>query len=206
MTTKVSALNIDLNVKGALKDVATDLSGLNQVPAAVVTDITAIYADILAVRARQKTQVFNSAGLVNSSSKLTGNIANTIYGIANGALFKKTTADCSALAGTVTNAKFDVYVFQIDSAGTVTTTFGTEGATLGAVVFPAVVANKPILGFLIVNPTGIGNFIGGTTLLDDATVVPNAVYVNVTSDFDPKTVLSTQTSTPPSSYVPVVTA
>lgn len=205
MATKVSALNIDLDVKKAIKDVATDLAGLNQVPAAVVTDITAIYADVVAVRARQKTQVFNSAGLVIAAGKKTANIANTIYGVANDALFKKTTADCSALAGTVVNGTFNVYVFQIDSAGTVTTTFGTAGASLGAVVFPAVVANKPILGFVIVNPTGTGNFVGGTTDLDDATVAPNAAYINVIGSFDPKTALSTQTSTPPSSYVPVVT-
>lgn len=205
MATKVVLLNENPSLKAALVDVATDLAGLNQVPAAVVTDITAMYADTVAVRARQKTLIFNSAGLVIAAGKKTANIANTTYGIANGVLFKKTTADCSALAGTVANAAYNVYVFSIDSAGTVTTAFGTAGASLGAVVFPAVVANKPIIGFVIVNPTGTGNFVGGTTDLDDATVVPNAVYISVTGAFDPKTALSTQTSVAPSSYVPVVT-
>lgn len=206
MSTKIAHLNLDIVAKQVLTDVAADLAGLNQVPAAVVTDITNIYADILAVRERQKTQVLKAAGLVIASGKKTANIANTIYGVANGALFKKTTADCSALSGTVTNTKFNVFVFSIDSAGTVTTAMGTEGATLGAVVFPAVVNHKAVLGFVVVNPTGTGNFVGGTTDLDDATVVPNAAFVDVVGAFDPKTALSTQTSTPPSSYVPTVTA
>jgi len=206
MATKIAQLNIDLDTKRALVDVAGDLAGLNQVPAAVVTDITAMYADMVKVRDRQKTQIFNSAGLVIAAGKKTANIANTIYGVANGVLFKKTTADCSALVGTVTNTNFNIFVFSIDSSGVVTTATGTQGSTLGAVVWPTIVASKAILGFVIVNPTGTGNFVGGTTDLDDATVAPNAVYVNVTGSFDAKTALSTQTSTPPSSYVPVTTA
>jgi hypothetical protein len=42
-----------------------------------------------------------------------------------------------------------------------------------------------MIGFVIINPTGTGPFVGGTTALDDATVVPNAVFVNVTGAFDP---------------------
>lgn len=206
MATKISSMNADPAVKQSLVDVATDLAGLNQVPSAVVTDITSIYADVLAVRERLKTQVFNSAGLTIASGKKTANVANTIYGAANAALFKKTTADCSALVGTVTNTKFNVFVFSIDSAGTITTATGTEAATLATVVFPAVVNHKAILGFVIVNPTGTGNFVGGTTDLDDATVVPNAAFISVVGAFDPRTALSTQTSTAPSSYVPITTA
>lgn len=91
--------------------------------------------------------------------------------------------DMAALSGTVTNAKFNVFVFSITSAGTTTTTMGTEGATLGAVVFPQVPADSAVIGFIIVNPTGTGNFVGGTTALDDATVVPNVVYVNTPYPF-----------------------
>lgn len=91
--------------------------------------------------------------------------------------------DMAALVGTVTNAKFNVYAFFVDAAGAVTTSMGTEGATLAAVVFPSVPANKACIGFIIVNPTGTGNFVGGTTALDDATVVPNVVYVNTPYPF-----------------------
>lgn len=128
--------------------------------------------------------VLNSAGLaIGSSSKKAVKIANTIYAIANGTLVKKTTAEI-ALAGTITNAKFNVFVLSINSSGTVTATMGTEGATIGAVAFPAVPANEAVIGFVIVNPTGTGNFVGATTDLDDATVVPNAVYVNTVSAFN----------------------
>lgn len=91
--------------------------------------------------------------------------------------------DMAALVGTVTNAKFNVYAFFVDAAGAVTTSMGTEGATLAAVIFPSVPANKACIGFIIVNPTGTGNFVGGTTALDDATVVPNVVYVNTPYPF-----------------------
>lgn len=96
----------------------------------------------------------------------------------DGKVFTAAGADCAALAGTVTADKFNVFVFSINSAGTMTTQMGTEAATLGGVVFPEVADGNVMIGFVIVNPTGTGNFVGGTTPLDDATVVPNAVYVN----------------------------
>ncbi|HLP99216.1 MAG TPA: hypothetical protein VK149_12315 [Sideroxyarcus sp.] len=98
--------------------------------------------------------------------------------------------DQAALSGTVTNAKFNVFAFFVDSAGTGTSAMGKEGATLDAVVFPQIPENKALLGFVIINPTGTGNFVGGTTALDDATVVPNAVYVNCVGPFDPTVLIS----------------
>lgn len=130
-------------------------------------------------------QLLNTAGLtLGSSSKPKLKIANTIYALVTGVLVKKTTAEI-VISGTVTNAKFNVFVLTIDNAGTVTATMGTEGATIGAVLFPTIPTNQAVIGFAIVNPTGTGNFIGGTTDLDDATVVPNAVYVNTVGTFNP---------------------
>ncbi len=93
--------------------------------------------------------------------------------------------DMAALAGTVTNAKFNVFVFSMKSDGTLATQMGTEATTLGTVVFPTIPADSAVLGFIIVNPTGTGNFVGGTTALDDATVVPNVVYVNTPYPWNP---------------------
>lgn len=98
---------------------------------------------------------------------------------------KASATDLAALVGTVTNAKFNVFYFFIDSAGTLTTAMGTEGATLAAVVPPPVPVNKTVIGYITINPTGTGNFVGGTTVLDDGTVVPNAVFVNTLGPFDP---------------------
>ena len=39
--------------------------------------------------------------------------------------------------------------------------------------------------FVIIHPTGTGDFVGGTTPIDDATKVPNAVYANTQGAFDP---------------------
>jgi hypothetical protein len=112
--------------------------------------------------------------------------AATAYFMIDGQVFSKAAADMAALAGTVTNAKFNVFVFTLNSAGTLKSYMGTEAATLGAVVFPTVLDGEVTLGFVIVNPTGTGNFVGGTTALDDGTVVPNAVYVNTVGEFFPQ--------------------
>lgn len=129
--------------------------------------------------------VLNSAGLaIGSSSKKAVKIANTTYALVDGALVKKTTAEI-ALSGTVTADAFNVFVLVIDGAGTVSALMGTEAATLGGVEFPTIPDDSAVIGFVIVNPTGTGDFVGGTTDLDDATVVPNAVYVNTAYPFNP---------------------
>lgn len=93
--------------------------------------------------------------------------------------------DLPVLVGTVTNARFNVFVFSVDSAGTAYTQMGTESSTLAGVQWPNVPSKRCVIGFVIINPTGTGNFVGGTTPLGDATVVPNAVYVNTQGSFDP---------------------
>lgn len=126
-----------------------------------------------------------SAGLAIGTAKAKILIANTVYASIGGALVKKTTAEITlTTANNVANAKFNVIVLTMNASGTVTATNGTAGDTLGAVVFPAVPADQVVLGFVIINPTGTGGFVGGTTELDDGTVVPNAVYINTLSPFN----------------------
>ena len=62
---------------------------------------------------------------------------------------------------------------------------GTEGATLVAAIPPPIPDGKTVIGYVTINPTGTGNFVGGTTNLDAATEVPNAVFVNTLGPFDP---------------------
>lgn len=128
----------------------------------------------------------NSAGLViKAGGSALAKAGNDFYAVANGKLVTKTAnTDMAALSGTVTNAKFNVFMFYIDSAGTLTSQMGTEGASLATVVFPVTPDNKAPIGFVVINPTGTGNFVGGTTALDDATVAPNAAYINLTSEFN----------------------
>ena len=100
------------------------------------------------------------------------------YGIADGKLVTiaadVTLAD---LSGTVTQAKFNVFVFYVDSAGAFTSAMGFEGTTLADVIFPVPPLKKAIIGFVIVQPT-VGSFIGDTTDLDDGTVIPRAVIID----------------------------
>lgn len=138
---------------------------------------------------RQSSLCVTSAGLAIKAggSALAKTGASVTYAFANGIPRSIAAAtDMAALSGTVTNAKFNVYCFFVDSGGTLTTLMGTEGATYAAVKFPPFPVQKACLGWVIINPTGTGNFVGGTTPLDDGTVTPNAVYVNAVAGFDPQ--------------------
>lgn len=125
----------------------------------------------------------NSAGLVIKAGGgvlvKTGATATTLN--VGGVLASIAAAtDMPALVGTVVNATFNVFVFSQDSAGTRYTTMGTAAATLAGVKMPNLPDNRVIIGFIVVNPTGAGNFVGGTSALDDVTIVPNVVYNNTT--------------------------
>lgn len=136
---------------------------------------------------RLRSQCLTSAGLViKTSSSALAKAGSVVYAAANGVLIKKAAnTDMAALSGTVTNAAFNVFVFTVDSAGTLYAQMGTEGSSLAAVRWPTIDQKRAIIGFVIINPTGTGDFIGGTTALDDATVAPNAAYVNTQGAFDP---------------------
>lgn len=103
-----------------------------------------------------------------------------VSGVAGTALAAAT--DTAALSGTVNNGTYNVFVFRTTGSTNATSAMGTAGATQAAVVMPAAAAaSVATWGAIIIHPTGTGNFVGGTTALDDATVVPNAVYVNIYS-------------------------
>lgn len=122
---------------------------------------------------------------IGTGSKKKVKLVNKTYCLVNGALLSVASSTEVTLSGTVTNAKFNVYVIYATATDTAAAAMGTEAATLGAVAFPTIPANSAVLGFVIVNPTGTGNFVGGTTDLDDGTVVPNAVYIDTPSAFNP---------------------
>ncbi len=137
---------------------------------------------------RLRSATLSTAGLVikaggstlaKTGSAVTHYIADGVKGRIAGS------TDMPALVGTVTNAAFNVFVFVVDKAGTVTVQMGTEGATEAAIKWPKLDQKKAIVGFIIINPTGTGNFVGGTTALDDGTVAPGAAYVSPVGAFDP---------------------
>jgi hypothetical protein len=132
---------------------------------------------------RYSSQPLTSAGLVihGSASALAKTGAADFYAIANGTLVKiAASTDLPALTGiNITAANFNVVCFFIDSGGTVTIAAGTQGATVGAVLFPPFPKGKALVGFLLI--TNASTFTGGTTALDAATTV----YVNGAGPFDP---------------------
>ncbi len=129
-----------------------------------------------------------SAGLaIGTGSKKKVKVVSIARVVINSLLKSVAATTEVALAGTVTNAKFNVFVIYATDTDTAAAIMGTEAATLAAVVWPVIPANAAVLGFVIVNPTGTGNFVGATTDLDDVTVVPNAVYVNTPFPFNPNT-------------------
>jgi len=146
-----------------------------------------------AIGDRMASQALSSAGFAIKAAAgvLVKTGAATTYAIANNRLLSIAAAtDMPALVGAVTNATFNVFVFYVDQTNTRTTAMGTAASTLAGVRFPDTPVGKAILGFIVVNPTGTGNFVGGTTALDDATVVPNVAYINTQGAFDPTIVLS----------------
>ena len=153
-------------------------------------DMDQLYAVFKGIYDRFASQLLSTGGLVIKAGGGVLAKAGTLakYVCKGQLLSLAANTDMAALVGTVTNAKFNVFVFFIDEAGAVTSAMGTEGGTLAAVRWPNVQNQKVCVGFVIINPTGTGNFVGNTTPLDDATVVPNAVYVNTVGPFDPAAV------------------
>ena len=143
---------------------------------------------------RYATKILRDPGLViKTAGSAIVKAGNAFHAAVTGKLVTKAAnTDMAALSGTVANAAFNVYCFFIDAAGTLTSAMGTAGASLAAVKFPPFPESKALIGFIIVNPTGTGNFVGGTTALDDVTVVPNVVYIdgNDLGNFDPTVVIS----------------
>lgn len=132
---------------------------------------------------RFSSQPLNSAGLVihGSASALAKTGAADFYASVTGVLVKIAAAtDMPALTGiNMLAGNFNVVCFFVDAAGVVTVAGGTQGATLGAVVFPQFPKNKALVGFLII--TYASAFTGGTTALDTATTV----YVSPLGALDP---------------------
>lgn len=141
---------------------------------------------------RLSSQLLTSGALaIKAGGSAIVKAGSALVASANGSLVTKTAnTDMAALSGTVTNARFNVFAFYIDSGGNLTSAMGLEATTLAGVDFNPIPQGKAMIGFIIVNPTGTGNFVGGTTPLDDATVVPNVVYVNTVGAFDPTVILS----------------
>ena len=139
-----------------------------------------------AIADRMASQALTSAGLViSATTTLAKTGAAIFYAVADGKHVSIAAGtDMPALTGlNITAGKFNVAVFYIDSAGTVTVGFGTEGATAAAVKFPQTPEKKAIVGYLMI--TYASAFTGGTTVLSTATTL----YISPVGAFDPSITL-----------------
>ena len=119
---------------------------------------------------------------ITTGGATTAKIATSdFYAVSNGVIVKIANGtNLPALTGiNISAGFFNVVCFYIDSAGVVTVAAGTQGATLGAVVFPQPPEKKAMVGFLLI--TYASPFVGGTTALDTATTV----YFAPDAAFDP---------------------
>lgn len=142
-----------------------------------------------------RCQMTTTAGLVitaTSGKKVPKTGAAIAYGIVKGRPFSIAAGtDMPALAGTVVNATFNVFCFFASiadeslTATNMVSRMGTAAATMEGVKFPAFPEGKTLIGYIIVNPTGTGDFVGDTTALDDATVAPGVIYISPVGGFDP---------------------
>jgi hypothetical protein len=134
---------------------------------------------------RLSSQITATGGLaIKTGGSALARTVNTVTYVANGIHGSLTAADMPALTGLNIGAgKYNVAVFYVDSAGTTSVKFGTEGASAGAVKFPEAPVGKACIGYLMI--TYASAFTGGTTALDTATTV----YVNTVGPFDPTATL-----------------
>jgi len=133
----------------------------------------------------QKTAMKNMAlssggiGIATTTTKV--KTSNTITYIINGEFKSKSASDpCWDLTGfNCSNGKYNKCLLYLDADGNASIGAGIEADAADDVVLPSLPSDKAVVGMVQVHPTGTGDFTGGTTDLDDATVVPNATYYNL---------------------------
>ena len=130
-----------------------------------------------ALRTRCLTDVASAIGTTKTKVKT---VAAADYTVDNVFYTKAATDDLWTLTGfDCTNAMYNKCLLCVDDQGAMQIGAGTEAATAAGVVLPATPADSCVVAVLQVHPTGTGDFVGGTTELDDATVIPTATFEDV---------------------------
>lgn len=139
-------------------------------PAAFGTALSAKGQNVIKAQATAGNQLLNTGGLaIKTTSSAVVKTANTVKALINGQYVSKAAGDMPALSGTIAAGTYNVWCFFMDAAGTLSSVFGTAGATAALVEFPPVPANQVMLGFVMI--THSSDFVGGTTALDATTPV-----------------------------------
>jgi hypothetical protein len=109
-------------------------------------------------------------------------VTTTINFLIDGIFYSKApTDDLWTLTGlNCANGKYCRAILLLDSGGNASIVVSNQADSVRALSNPPIPDGKCVVGTLTVHPTGTGNFTGGTTALNDGTVVPNADLTNAT--------------------------
>ena len=156
-----------------------------------------------------KNMCLSDVGAAIGTTKTKAKSVSTATFLVNGEFKSKAaTDDFWTLTGfDCTNGNYNKCLLCIDASGNAQIAAGTEAGTGAGVTLPSIPASYGVVAMLQVNPTGTGDFTGGTTELDDGTVVPNAAFTDLA--FHPDTFGATPdslTASKPSSAPDTLTA
>jgi regulator of replication initiation timing len=178
-----NAVHDDLTeIRAELNKLITDVTATRAEVVKLVTDIATHRTEANRIRTGLINMTLTDAAIAIGTTKTKiKTVTNPISYIIGGTFYSKAaTDDFWVLTGfDCANAMFNKCLLCIDSSGNMQIAAGTEAASAGAVVLPAIPASYAVVGMVQVNPTGTGDFTGGTTELDDGTVVPNATYTDL---------------------------
>lgn len=182
LRTELTALRADYTAgRTQIVNVLADLTAVRTQTINILADLTAARTALVNARVALTNMSLADGGIAIGTTTTKIKTAATVNYLIAGVFYAKAaTDDFWTLTGfNCTNGNFNKCLLCIDSAGAMQIAVGTEGASAGAVVLPAIPASYAVVGMVQVNPTGTGDFTGGTTDLDDGTVVPNATYTDL---------------------------
>lgn len=187
----------------------TDLTAARAEVVKLVADIATHRTEVNKIRTGLSNMVLTDAAIAIATTKTKiKTVTNPISYLIGGVFYSKAATDNFwTLTGfNCANALFNKCLLCIDSSGNMQIAAGTAGASAGTVVLPAIPASYAVVGQVLVNPTGTGDFTGGTTDLDDGTVIPNAVYTDLSFHVDTLSALAAGTAVAPAALTAVAPA
>lgn len=145
-------------------------AGLGTKLAELIAKVNALQADVARIYANNNYIVTAPTLVIKAGNSPTVKSSSAISVVAGGVVqTKSANTDMSAIAGTLATAKFALWAFYIDAAGTITTSTKTSDVNTAALALaakPTIPDNKIELGYIIVGNASGGNFTAGTTALD----------------------------------------
>lgn len=126
---------------------------------------------------------FSVAGSAIATTTQKAKTVNAVQYTIKGKAYTKAAADNFWTLDTtcnVTNGNWNGIWLMMDASGAAQFAAGTQASSQAGIVMPTPNVAYCVIAYLTINPTGSGNFVGGTTSLSDGSVVPNAVFYDMT--------------------------